>query len=241
MSVKAEREGFPEGTARGPPAPSHSSASGRPRGHRHGVKAQAMKQRRTPLRQGETMPNRPVAFVRFEGVLGSQPMIKPHEAIAGHLRHNGGAGDDATDRIPMDDGPAWHLDVWRGGAIDQDQLRLDREVADGASHRQQSGLQDVVLIDFLCAGQPDPDVGLTEDDLEGALPLAGRELFGIIDANGKACAAQHHRGGDHRSRPRPSPGLIHARDEAKPCGSRDGFRKPERALGKAAVSPGRVQ
>ena len=133
----------------------------------HWLEAQAMEWRRTPLGQGKTVPRRPIAFVFVKGVVREQPMVKSHEAIAGHLRHDRSAGDDAAERVSVDDGPARQFDARNDRAVDQDHLWLDRKIADGAAHRQQRRLQDVVAIDFLGAGQPDSHMGATEDRLEG--------------------------------------------------------------------------
>lgn len=205
------------------------------------TETQAVERRGTPCRQRETVLRRPVAFVFIEGVLGSQPMIEAHEAIAGHLRDNRGAGDDAAHRIPMDDRPARNRQARWCGSINQDELRLNRQIADGTSHRQQRRLQDVVLIDFRCAGETHPDMGLLEDEVEGALSLEGCQPLGIIDADGKSRSTQDNGRRHHRSRPRPSPGLIHTGDEPESRGARGGFRKPATVRRRAVPLRRRLQ
>jgi hypothetical protein len=77
-------------------------------------------------------------------------------------------------------------------------------------------LEDVVTVNFLCAGKAKPHMSLAKDDLEGALTLAGCELFGIVNADGKSCATQHDGGGHDRPGPRPPTRLIHSGNESKP-------------------------
>ena len=78
-------------------------------------------------------------------------------------------------------------------------------------HRQQAGLVDVQLVDFLRVHRNDrpgqrryPDLG------RPFVALGGAELLGIVDALETLAAAKDDCGGDDRTGQRPDTGLVHA-------------------------------
>lgn len=62
-----------------------------------------MDMRGADLPQGLKMLRSAVPFVAVESVSRKDPVQPPHHSIAGHLRHDGSAGDVKRPAVPADD------------------------------------------------------------------------------------------------------------------------------------------
>lgn len=155
-----------------------------------------------------------IAFVAAEPVGWKETIVECHERIAGHFRHDRGAGDRIAALVAADHRMAWQWHLRGLVSIDHDQRRNSRKGGDGLLHRQERGPADVVGIDSFHADNANTHVGLGENCLVGALPLQSGQPLGIVDAHAAKTAPQHDRRGDHRPGPRATAGLIDAGHES---------------------------
>src|SRR5262249_53448849 len=86
-------------------------------------------------RERSEMLGHAVTLVLLETVAGIEQSQPRHEPIARDLGHDRGSGDRGQDRIAADHGFAVAAGIDAVAAIDEHELRLDRQACDGARER----------------------------------------------------------------------------------------------------------
>ncbi len=153
-----------------------------------------------------------VAHVALEPVArmgGAEPR---HEPIAGHLGDDRGRRDRGDKAVAADHGLAFAGDVDPVAAVDEHELRLDRQCRDRARQRPERGVADVVAVDPARRRERDRDLGAGADLCVQRLARLLGQLLGIIESARDAFGIEDHRRRDHRARERAAPRLVAARD-----------------------------
>ena len=85
--------------------------------------------------------------------------------------------------IALDYGGVWQVMIrFETVAIDDDGLRTDSELVEGAVHGENRGIEDVDFVNFPgCDHSYRPCHGITHDDLTQGVALPLRELLGVIE------------------------------------------------------------
>ena len=153
-----------------------------------------------------------VTLVSGQLVLRIEPVQFQHLAVTLLLGQDRGGADTGLAQVTLDDGfDQVTLQVRFTVAIDLHQLRALTQRKHRALHRQHAGVQDIQLIDFLDAGLGhSPAQGFVMDFLFEQLTFFFAQLLGIGQAGDRLCRIQNHRGRDHRTGQRTTPGFIDA-------------------------------
>ena len=161
----------------------------------------------------------PIAFVLIKRVPRGQIVVKLHQPVSQHLRHNRGAADHVAVLVAADERAAGYGHRWAHRPVDEDEIRRLGEVIDRLSHRRQGGLEDIEMVNLTRTDDAEADIRVLEDGVEGPHALQGGEPFRVVDADGKTGDMQHDSGGHDWSCPRSASGFVELGDPAKTVGA----------------------
>src|SRR6266508_3426437 len=163
-----------------------------------------------------------VALVVLEAVAGIEQSQACHQPVARDLGNNGGRGDRGEDSVAAYHGLAVAADLDAVAAVDEHELRPDRQACDGARERPQRCPQNVVAIDAPWRRDGNRYLGAGTNLSVQLLARFGVELFRIIEPARHALGVEHDRGGNDRTGKRSPARFVAARDRPHPafdCGA----------------------
>ena len=135
------------------------------------------------LRDGRVVVRRGITLVAAPAILGVLLCQMSHVVIAEGLGQDARRRDGEVFAVALDDGGPWQVAVGlEAVAIDDDGLRADGELVEGAVHGEDGGVEDVYLVDFLRRDHADsPCHGVAHDDLAEGVALLLSELLGVVE------------------------------------------------------------
>jgi hypothetical protein len=151
-----------------------------------------------------------------------------HGAITRDLGDDGRGGDGGAAGIAVDDGDFGAGEARLLVAIDEAEVRLQREARHGAAHGEQARAENIVGLDFLHRGDADGPAHVRVGAEEGAQldPAFGLELFGIVEVFMRQAIRQNRCRRKDRPRPATAPDFIHAGDDGHALGSQAALEFP---------------
>jgi hypothetical protein len=103
-------------------------------------------------------------------------------------------------------------------AVDEAEVRFQREPVDGPNHSKHPGVEDVHLVDLLRRGKGDaPRFRLSGNETIEGLPFFLCQLLGIVEAGDLEFPWQYDGGGVNRPRQGARSRLVHAAQDGKPA------------------------
>ena len=112
---------------------------------------------------------------------------------------------------PLDYGFEGPGRVWEGAiAVEQQIIRTDVQAFGGAAHSLHRRPQDVEPVNLFGRAEPHPEGdGLRLDLLQRGLPLRGRKLLAVVNADEADVRREDHRRRHNRPGQAPPPRLVH--------------------------------
>ena len=152
-----------------------------------------------------------IALVLVKTIQGVLLVHSVAQTVAVNFGQNGRGRDGGHQCVALDDGLCTYGQGGQAVAINQHQLRRQSQSLYRPLHGQQGGLQDVDLVYFLHTGLGNRKTqGPRPDLVKQGFAAFGGEFFGVVQTLNGIQVVQDHRCGDHRTRQRSAPGLVHA-------------------------------
>ena len=171
-----------------------------------------MQRRGTMLAQSFEMIGCGVAFMASQAVLRVDGVPPFHAGIAMRLREDGSSGDRNAARVAFDERLLLDKNV-ELHRVDEQIIRLDRELLESRGHRLTAGLINVPSVDALGIDFRDgPSESVQADAWSKLAAPLGREFFRIIQPDNAALGIQNDRGGDDWAEERAAAGFIKTGD-----------------------------
>jgi hypothetical protein len=140
----------------------------------------------------------------------------------------------AIEKLAPDDGLLPALPIDRVAAVDQQIIRAERQLLDGAAHGFERSLANVDAVDGLGVHRRNGPA----NRMGANLPVKGdalffRELFRVVQAVELEAGRQNHRRRHHRPEERSAARLVNAGNAPRPAPARILFQRPtaNRSLG----------
>ena len=160
------------------------------------------------LAQSLQMVGRSITFVAGETVLRIDRVPFFHAGVAMSLGEDGSSGNGNAARVPFDERLLLDQNIELHG-VDQQIIRLDRELFQSGGHGLAAGLIDIPSVDALRIDFRDgPGDGMFANALgKFGAALCGK-FFRIVEADNAPLGIENHRGRDDRAEKRAAAGLI---------------------------------
>jgi hypothetical protein len=106
-----------------------------------------------------------------------------HGAVAGDLGNDGGGGNRGAERVAIDDGFFFATETSFLVAIDEAKVGLEGQTIDGAAHGEQTGLKNIVGVDFFDGGDANGpmDFGVGAEEGADFFAVPGFDLLGVVE------------------------------------------------------------
>jgi hypothetical protein len=157
-----------------------------------------------------------IAFVGIKSVLRKCFVKLAHQAVAMDLGDYGGGCNGDRKAVSLHNSLLLHPErkfVW---TVDEEKIRLYRQLADSAGHCTEGCLEDIYPIDFDIINNPDSDGQCARPDFNAKIfPLFGGEQLGIGNPGETNTFWQDHGGGYDWARQRPPARLVYPANKTK--------------------------
>ena len=171
-----------------------------------------MERRGAVLSQGFQVVGSGVALVAREAVLRVDNVPLLHASVAMGFGEDGCGGDGNATRVAFDERLLLDENIELHG-VDEQIIRLNRELLKSGGHGLTAGLIDVPGVDTLGIDFGDgPSKGVLPDTRSELRTAIRSKFFRIVEPNNAALGVENDRGGDDRAEERAAAGLIETGD-----------------------------
>jgi|GEM_PF-6621818 len=171
-----------------------------------------MKRRGTMLTEGLKVIRCGVTFVTGDAVLRVHDVPFFHASVAMRFGEDGGSSDRNAARVAFDERFLFDENIELHG-IDEQIIRLDRELLQSGGHGLAAGLIDVPGVDALGIDFGDGPCHRMLANSGGEFHAAlGGKFFRIVEADNATLGIENHRGGDDGTEERAAAGFIKTGD-----------------------------
>ena len=162
------------------------------------------------LGNGGTMLFRGIALIAVPSVAGKLFVQAVHVVVAVGLGQDGRGGDGKVLAVALHHRGVGNVGIFlETVAVDEQVLRTDGELVDGAVHGQERGVEDVDFVDFLRRDDAHgPRQGLPLDDLAQSVSLVLGQLLGVVQQFVAEILRQDDGGGIDGARQTAATGLV---------------------------------
>ena len=164
------------------------------------------------LSEGFEVVGSGVTLVAREAVLRVDNVPPFHARVAMSFGEDRGGGDRNAARVALDERLLFDRNIQLHG-VDEQIIRLDRELFESGSHGLAAGLIDIPGVDALGIDfRNGPGEGVFVNACGKFGAAFRRKFLRIVEADNAALRIENYRGGDHRAEERAAAGFIDTGD-----------------------------